>query len=50
MRKLKIIYVIYKKTSTLGKDKENQSKYYLSFSKPPVSVMKWENHDINVVE
>ena len=32
------------------KDKEDQSKYYLSYPKPPVLDMKWKNHDINVVE
>ena len=35
---------------TLGNDKEDQSKYYLSYPKPPVLDKKWENHDINVVE
>ena len=35
---------------TLEKDKEDSSKYYLRYSKPPVSEMKWENCDINVVE
>ena len=35
---------------TLEKDKEDQSKYYLCYPKPPVLSMKWENHDINVVE
>ena len=35
---------------TLEKDKEDQSKYYLSYPKPPVLDMKWVNHDINVVE
>ena len=35
---------------TLEKDKEDQSKYYLSYSKLPVLDMKWENCDINVVE
>ena len=35
---------------TLEKDKEDQSKYYLSYPKPPVLDMKWENRDINVVE
>ena len=33
---------------TLQKDKEDQSKYYLSYPKPPV--LKWENRDNNVVE
>ena len=35
---------------TLEKDKEDESKYYLSFPKPPVLDMKWSNRDINVVE
>ena len=35
---------------TLEKDKEDQSKYYLSYPKPPVLDMKWENQDINSVE
>ena len=35
---------------TLEKDKEDQSKYYLSYPKPPVLDMKWENRDINVIE
>ena len=35
---------------TLEKDKEDQSKYYLSYPKPTVLDIKWENHDINVVE
>ena len=35
---------------TLEKDKEDQSKYYLSYLKPPVLYMKWENRDINVTE
>ena len=30
------------------KDKEDQSKYYLCYPKPPF--LKWENRDINVVE
>ena len=29
---------------------EDQSKYYLSYTKPPVLDMKWENRDINVIE
>ena len=32
------------------KVKEDQSKYYLSYPKPSVLDMKWENHDIHVVE
>ena len=34
----------------LEKDKEDQSKYYLSYPKPPVLDIKWANRDINVVE
>ena len=39
-----------KKPLTLEKDKGSQSKYYLRYAKPPVLDMKWENHNINVVE
>ena len=35
---------------TLEKDKEDQSKYYLSYPRPPVLDMKRGNRDINVVE
>ena len=35
---------------TLEKDKEDQSKYYLSYPKPPVLDMKCANLDINVGE
>ena len=35
---------------TLEKDKEDQSKFYLSYTKPPVLNVKWTNRDINVVE
>ena len=35
---------------TLEKDKEDQSKYYLSYPKLPVLDMKLTNRDINVVE
>ena len=41
--------VIEKEPLTFEKDKEDQSKYYFSYPKPPVLDMKWENH-INVVE
>ena len=34
---------------TLEKDKEDQSKYYLSYPKLPVLDMKSANRDINVV-
>ena len=34
---------------TLEKDKEDQSKYYLSYPKPPVLDMRWANRDTNVV-
>ena len=35
---------------TLEKNNEGQSKYYLSYSKPCVLDMKWENRDINVID
>ena len=35
---------------TIKKDKEDQNKFFLSYPKPPVLDMKWENRDINVVE
>ena len=35
---------------TLEKDKENQSKYYLSYPKLPTLDIRRENRDINVVE
>ena len=35
---------------TLEKDEEDQSKYYLSYPKPPVIDMKRTNRNINVVE
>ena len=35
---------------TIEKDKEDQSKCYLCYPKPPVLDMKGENRDINVVE
>ena len=41
---------VEREPSTLEKDKEDQSKYYLSFSKPPVLDMQWENRDIIVAE
>ena len=34
----------------MGKNKKDQSKYCLSYPKPPVLDMKWANRDINVVE
>ena len=34
----------------LDKDKKDQSKYYLSYSKPPVLDIKWGNRDAIVVE
>ena len=39
-----------KEPLTLEKDKEDQSKYYLSYPKPAVLDMKWKNRDINVIE
>ena len=41
---------VAKEPLTLEKNNEDQSKYYLSYPKAPVLDMKWENHDINVVE
>ena len=41
---------VEKEPLTLEKDKEDQSKYYLSYLKPPVLDMKWVNRDISVVE
>ena len=35
---------------TLEKDKEDQTKYYLSYPKPPVLDIKWANRDVNVIE
>ena len=34
----------------LEKNNEDQSKHYLSYSKPPDLDMKWKNCDINVLE
>ena len=39
-----------KKRSTLKKDKEDLSKCYLRYPKPPFLKRKWENRDINVIE
>ena len=41
---------VEKKLLTLEKDKEDQSKYYLSYPKPPVLDIKWANRDNNLVE
>ena len=41
---------VEKESLTLEKDKEDQSKYYLSHPKWPVLDMKWENRDITVIE
>ena len=35
---------------TLEKDKENYSKYYVSYPKPLVLDKKWANRDMNVIE
>ena len=35
---------------TLEKDKEDQTKYYLSYPKLPVLDVKWANRDANVVD
>ena len=42
--------MVEKEPLTLEKDQEDQSKYYLSYQKPPVLGMIWTNRDINVVE
>ena len=42
--------MVEKEPLTLEKDKEDQSKYYLSYPKLPVLDMKSETRDINVVE
>ena len=42
--------MIEKEPLTLEKDKEDQSKYYLSYPKLPVLDMKSANRDINVVK
>ena len=41
---------VEKEPLTLEKDKEDSSKYYLSYPKPFVLEMKWANRDINVVK
>ena len=41
---------VEKEPLTLEKDKKNQRKYYLSYSKPPALDMMWANRDINVAE
>ena len=41
---------VEKEPLTLEKENEDQSKYYLSYSKPLDLDIKWENHDINIVE
>ena len=40
---------VEKEPLTLEKDKENQSKYYLSYPMPPILDIKWANRDVNVV-
>ena len=44
------LLAIEKEPLTLEKDCEGQSKCYLSYPKPLVLDMKWENYDVNVVE
>ena len=34
----------------LEKDKEDRTKYYLSYPKPPVLDIKWANRNVNVAE
>ena len=35
---------------TLEKDKEDQTKYYVSYPKSPVLDIKWANRDVNFVD
>ena len=42
--------MVAKESLTLEKDKEDQSKNYLTYPKPPVLDIKWVNRDITVVE
>ena len=42
--------MVEKEPLTFEKDKEDQSKYYLSYPKLPVLDMKSANRDINVVD
>ena len=37
---------VEKEPLVLEKDKEDQSKYYLSYSKPPDLDRNWENRDM----
>ena len=39
-----------KEPVTLENDKKDQTKYYLSYPKPPVLDIKWANRDVNVVD
>ena len=41
---------VEKEPAALEKDKEDQTKYYLSYPKPPVLDIKWANRDVNVIE
>ena len=40
------LYISVGISLTLEKDKEDQSKFYLSYPKSPVLDMKWANRDI----
>ena len=42
--------VVEKEPSTLERNEEDESKYYLSYPKPPVLDIKWENRYVNVAE
>ena len=35
---------------TLEKDKTDETKYYLSYPKPPLLDIKWANRDVNIVD
>ena len=42
--------MVEKEPVALEKDKEDQTKYYVSYPKSPVLDIKWENRDVNVVD
>ena len=42
--------MVKKEPVILEKDKEDRTKYYLRYPKPPVLDLKWANGDVNVVE
>ena len=42
--------MVEKEPVIFEKDKEDRTKYYLSYPKPPVLDLKWANRDVNVIE